>query len=68
MTKQMAAQGKKCGQVSGSTQQHEGLCYRCSSGDKKAEMCTTEVHQFNEFSCIANILGISLVVAHSFFL
>jgi len=35
---------------------------------KKAEMYTTEVHLFNKFSCIANILGISLVVAHSFFL
>jgi hypothetical protein len=31
-------------------------------------MSTTEVHLFNEFNCIANMLGISLVVAHSFFL
>jgi hypothetical protein len=31
-------------------------------------MSTTEVHLFNEFNGIANLLGISLVVAHGLFL
>ena len=31
-------------------------------------MSTAEVHLFNEFSCIAKMLGISLVVAHGLFL
>jgi hypothetical protein len=31
-------------------------------------MSATEVHLFNEFRCIANALGISLVVANGFLL